>query len=210
MFESLKLDVDALELSDARAREVAKIIADVTEEYRARERDSKPLQPMGLLGIPGSYADTLSWEVILTFSECTFAAAQRAGLGVVELLNFAHDHCRPREFWTLYWCATAWAIAESAANNPPQTKRGRGRPKKYDWDMLKWFNGEREKYLQQHPGTKATDNAVLTWYFEQLFKKQSLRGSRVREAEFQTQLRNIAKELSDRRNPPGKKIRKNA
>ena len=206
MFWTYKLDADALELADTREIEIAKIIAAVTEEHRSRLRDASPMQPTGLLGHTFSYADTLTWDELLTDSECTFAAADRAGLSVVDLLQFASECCRPNHWRTLFWCRQTWAALMNPAplaNHTP--KRGRGRPRKYQWDLLGWFENVKAEFVAANPGKRPTDMNVLNFYCEREFTRQGLRISRVHTPEYQAKIRTIRKQISDRRNPNQKK-----
>lgn len=111
----LRLDVQSLDLRDERLIRIATIIAEETEVQREQKRaefpDSGP-EPgqnklMELLGGYYSYANTLRWDLLLTFGDCAGRCAKRASMGWLEILEFAREHCRPSDPWLLFWYETA-------------------------------------------------------------------------------------------------------
>jgi hypothetical protein len=109
------LNVDALGLTDASEIQVAQIIAEETEIQRESEYERHPV-PQGtrratnklseLLApteICVSYADTLSWDVLLTLGGCARRCASRANLTTADLISFAESKCKPANLWVLFW-----------------------------------------------------------------------------------------------------------
>lgn len=125
-----RLNVAALGLGDERLNEIATIIAEETEVQRERKRaqfpDTPPDDPnypnLGLLGGGYSYANSLTWDVLLTFEDCVFRCAGRARIGVVQLLDFAREKCEPEEPWLLHWFGTTMRVLERGVDSDMQTQ----------------------------------------------------------------------------------------
>lgn len=117
-FPKLRLDVQSLGLDDERMNEIATIIAEEAEAERELTRaevpDSGPEaggnKPMGLLGGSYSYANSLRWDLLLTFGDCALRCAARASMDVVDLVTFARTHCQPSDQWLLFWYETALKV----------------------------------------------------------------------------------------------------
>ena len=82
-------------------------------------------------------------------------------------------------------------------------KRKRGRPIKVTDDswMLAWFSETEAQFLATNKLKKPTDDAVLTWAFENIFLKHGLRASKARSPDFQKKLKRFKNRLGDARNP---------
>lgn len=92
-------------------------------------------------------------------------------------------------------------LAEAIPNRNDPKKRGRGRPKKIidDTWMLAAFAEWRAEFVVANKFAAPTDNAVLTWQFEQMAVRQGL-ALRVRSPAFQRKLKTFRNRLSDVRN----------
>lgn len=87
------------------------------------------------------------------------------------------------------------------------TKRGRGRPTKYTDDswLVETFNNTMlPEFIAANRYAKATDSAVLTWYFSKEFARYGMSASRVRGKVFQSKLKTLKNRLGDARNPISK------
>lgn len=129
MFEvpKLRLDVASLNLNDERINQIATIIAEETEAQRELKRiefpdatSESPNRLAGLLGGAYSYANTLRWDLLLTFGGCAYRCATRARMSVVELLDTAREHCIPTDPWLLFWYSTALKALMDGANAEKQ------------------------------------------------------------------------------------------
>lgn len=82
-------------------------------------------------------------------------------------------------------------------------KRGRGRPNKVidDGWMLEWFPKAKAEFIAANKYVEPTDNAVLTWNFEQFFIRLGKSASKARRPAFQRKLKTFRNRLSDARNP---------
>lgn len=129
-FPKLRLDVQSLGLDDERMNEIATIIAEETEAEReltrAKVPDSGPEaggnnKPMGLLGGSYSYANSLRWDVLLTFGDCAFRCAARARIGAVAVVTFARTHCQPSDQWLLFWYETAFIALAKGVKTEKET-----------------------------------------------------------------------------------------
>lgn len=89
------------------------------------------------------------------------------------------------------------------APTPPPEKRGRGRPKKVTDDtwLLEAFNEMKAEYVAANKRLKPTDDAVLTWYFGEMFRRYGSRASKAKSAAFQGKLKRFKNRLGDVRNP---------
>lgn len=115
--QSNRLEIARLALTEARDMEIATIIAEETERERERVRAEFPDKgvrhknekpALGLLGnalahIHYSYADSMTWDALLMRSTCGSAAAKRAGISRLQLIQFALDKCQPADFNGLFW-----------------------------------------------------------------------------------------------------------
>lgn len=107
----LRLDVASLELGHDRLNQIANIIAEETEAQRELQRAEVPDKGSGagqnkLLGLLGgyySYADSLRWDLLLTFGNCASRCAKRAGMEIPGLVSFARTTCEPTDPWLLFW-----------------------------------------------------------------------------------------------------------
>jgi hypothetical protein len=107
----LRLDVASLELGHDRLNQIATIIAEETEAERELKRAEVPdtgpqsgqNKLMGLLGGSYSYADSLRWDLLLTFGNCASRCATRARMDLPGLVSFARTTCEPTDPWLLFW-----------------------------------------------------------------------------------------------------------
>ncbi|MBC7609378.1 MAG: hypothetical protein H7228_07345 [Polaromonas sp.] len=85
-------------------------------------------------------------------------------------------------------------------------KGRRGRPKKVidDGWMLEAFTEIKAEYIAANKGLKPTDDAVLTWYFGEMFLKHGSRASKAKSSKFQSKLKRLKNRLGDVRNPISK------
>jgi hypothetical protein len=92
---------------DERTCEIAAIIAEETEHQRAIKREEYGDTPKSGLLAGWNYADTLKWDLLLTFDDCAARCAKRAGVTVLELVEFARTKCHPDDPWVLFWFGVA-------------------------------------------------------------------------------------------------------
>lgn len=112
---SPRLDATSLVLPDEHVRVVVEAIAEETERQRDIEREKYSLsliasgQPPTLLLLGGeyNYADTLRWDVLLTFGDCLQRCAQRTGASEMKVLDVALQHCAQADPWMLFWFQNA-------------------------------------------------------------------------------------------------------
>ena len=82
------------------------------------------------------------------------------------------------------------------------TKRGRGRPTKHtdDSSLVEIFNNIMlPEFIAANRNAKATDAAVLTWYFTKEYSRYGRSASRVRGKEFQGKLKTLKNRLGNAR-----------
>lgn len=81
--------------------------------------------------------------------------------------------------------------------------RSRGRPRKVEDDtwLLTAFNEMKTEFQAANKFRRASDNAVLTWYFGREFERNGGRASHARSAVFQGKLKRFRNRLGDVRNP---------
>lgn len=119
MGERYRLDVQSLDFKDERRKEIATVIAEEVERERDAQQALFPRYDnesgVGLLGIGKmSYADSLCWDVLLTFNGCVFRCADRLKMPPETIVRFAADECWPNNVWVLHWFGRALkAIGES-------------------------------------------------------------------------------------------------
>lgn len=82
-------------------------------------------------------------------------------------------------------------------------KRGRGRPRKVIDDswLLDEFSKMKAEFIAANGTKRPTDNAVLTWYFGEMFLRYGGRASKAKSPEFQAKLKRFRNRLGDARNP---------
>lgn len=114
-FTPLRLDVSSLGMMDERLLKIANVVAEETEVQRELERAKNGGQAKspgleitgGLLGGDFSYADSLRWDLLLTFGNCSGRCAERAGIDEIEMLGLVMDYCCPTDPWLLFWYQAA-------------------------------------------------------------------------------------------------------
>lgn len=83
------------------------------------------------------------------------------------------------------------------------TKRARGRPKKHgDFDLASWYESEcLPRYKAQNHGISSGMQKVLTWHFQQVFRKLGLNPLKVTSKGYQSKLKTMVNLISDQRHP---------
>jgi hypothetical protein len=64
------------------------------------------------------------------------------------------------------------AIGDEKTRPRPKHKTDRAKR-----DLLAWFDAERTQFVEQYPRRKATDTAVLRWFFERVAATHGRRSS---------------------------------
>lgn len=94
-------------------------------------------------------------------------------------------------------------VLDLKENEPTGLSEGRkpGRPRK-DKNaamLLALVEGEKPAFLAANPNLRASDPAVLSWFFENEYRKHGLRAQRVNTAEFKKKLKTMCNVISDAR-----------
>ncbi|RYD92037.1 MAG: hypothetical protein EOP50_13325 [Sphingobacteriales bacterium] len=173
MFNSpkLRLDVASLELGHDRLNQIASIIAEETEAKRELKRAEVPdtgpqsgqNKLMGLLGGSYSYADSLRWDLLLTFGDCAFRCAERAKMEVRELVAFARTTCEPSDPWLLFWYEIAMEAISKGFDTESKTSAAAQKAVETEFRRRQSVRA-RTRYEKDKDGKQAVKAEVKDWW----------------------------------------------
>lgn len=173
MFNSpkLRLDVASLELGHDRLNQIATIIAEETEAERELKRAEVPdtgpqsgqNKLMGLLGGSYSYADSLRWDLLLTFGDCAFRCAKRAKMDVRELVSYARTTCEPSDPWLLFWYEIAMEAISKGFDTEFKTSVAAQKEVEADFRRRQSVRA-RTRYEKDKDGKQAVKAEVKDWW----------------------------------------------
>ena len=89
-------------------------------------------------------------------------------------------------------------------------KRKRGRPGKQEQGtiLLAFIERQKPAFNEAHPESRASDPAVISWYFENLYRNLGLRPQRVNSIVFKKKLKTMCNKISDARAEAKKQARR--
>ena len=89
-------------------------------------------------------------------------------------------------------------------------KRKRGRPGKQEQAtiLLAFIERQKPAFIEAHPELRASDPAVLSWFFENLYRSLGLRPQRVNSIVFKKNLKTMCNKISDARAEAKKQARR--
>jgi hypothetical protein len=95
---------------------VANIIATECELERERRRSAHGKVRQGLLGDEIDYVETLYWDELFQGFNVVQACAEQAKMTRTEIIMFAHEKCRPSNYWALFWMAQFFEVLDGRAH----------------------------------------------------------------------------------------------